>query len=204
MANEGRETSEGCYWSDDLLLGWMEVVENWNLEILCSSKMPPFDTFCGFMQIKSIIKLVNEYIAAIYKKHQNPLYLTTHENNIAEIAFLHRVRSISYPPRKVMRCSWPCGWSTTSMKTCKNSWYGTWRSNEILFSQNWLMLIYIYSSGFTEFPVLIVRHHQMNLWFYSLTRLKMRSCLRCECKSARWRKGDIKLFHDMFLFNFMI
>ena len=27
MANEGRETSEGCYWSDDLLLGWMEVVE---------------------------------------------------------------------------------------------------------------------------------------------------------------------------------
>lgn len=59
--------------------------------------------------------------------------------------------------------------------------------------------IYIYSSGFTEFPVLIVRHHQMNLWFYSLTRLKMRSCLRCECKSARWRKGDIKLFHNMFL-----
>ncbi len=32
MANEGRETSEGCYWSDDLLLGCMEVVENWNLE----------------------------------------------------------------------------------------------------------------------------------------------------------------------------
>lgn len=129
------------------------------------------------------------------------MYLTTHENNITEIAFLHRVRSISYPPRKAMRCSWPCGWSTTSMKTCKNSWCETWRSNEILFSQNWLMLIYIYiySSGFTEFPVLIVRHHQMNLWFYSLTRLKMRSCLRCECKSARWRKGDIKLFHNMFL-----
>ena len=55
----------------------------------------------------------------------------------------------------------------------------------------WCWYIYIYSSGFTEFPVLIVRHHQMNLWFYSLTRLKMRSCLRCECKSARWRKGDI-------------
>ena len=97
MANEGRETSEGCDWSDDLLLGKSWKSSKIGIWKFCAiRKCHYLILFVGLGQIKSIIKLVNEYIL-IDKKHQNPLYLN--ENNIIEIAFLHRgFRSISYLP----------------------------------------------------------------------------------------------------------
>ena len=189
MANEGRETSEGCDWSDDLLLGksWKSSkIGIWKFCVI--RKCHRLILFVGLCRSNPLYKLVN--IVIQYKKNQNPLYLTTHENNITEIAFLHRWG----PSPTLLERLWDAVGLAVGLR---HQWrlaktLGAEPGDQMKFYSLRIDVdIYIYSSGFTEFPVLIVRHHQMNLWFYSLTRLKMRSCLRCECKSARWRKGDI-------------
>lgn len=205
MANEGRETSEGCYWSDDLLLGksWKSSkIGTWKFCVI--RKCHHVILFVGlcrsnpllnwWMNILQYIKNIGIHCTWLRMKWKH------HPNSFSAQGEVHLLPpSKGYEMQLALRLVYDI--NEDLQKLLVQNLEILWNSIE---SVSELVDVDICSSEFTEFLVLIVRHHQMNLWFYSLTQLKMRSCLRCECKSARWRKGDIKLFHNMFLFNFMI